>query len=69
MILGIKAREEKRMSQARFPPLTPIESIQAERASISDENLATHVGHIWTGEMEFGNFIWENPVFCGTDKE
>jgi hypothetical protein len=35
----------------------------------TDENLSTNVGHIWTGEMEFGNFIWENPVFCGTDEE
>lgn len=33
-----------------------------------DENISTNVGHIWAGEVEFGNFHWENPVFCGTDE-
>ncbi|MCX8036082.1 MAG: hypothetical protein N3D11_03295 [Candidatus Sumerlaeia bacterium] len=32
----------------------------------TDESLSTNVGHIWSAEVEHGNFIWENPLFYGT---
>jgi len=34
----------------------------------SDESITTNVGHIWSGEVEWGNFKWENPLFCGADE-
>lgn len=35
----------------------------------TDENIPTAVGHIWSGEVECGNFVWENPLYCGTNGE
>ncbi|OPZ19636.1 MAG: hypothetical protein BWZ10_00886 [candidate division BRC1 bacterium ADurb.BinA364] len=35
----------------------------------SDENLTTHVGHIWTAEVANPNYRWENHLFCGTLEE
>jgi hypothetical protein len=34
----------------------------------TDENITTNVGHIWAGEVEAGNFTWENPLYCGTEE-
>jgi len=34
----------------------------------ADENITTNVGHIWTGEVENTHFVWENPLFCGTEE-
>jgi len=33
----------------------------------TDEAVTTNVGHIWSGEIHPGNFVWENPLFCGMD--
>lgn len=35
----------------------------------ADESITTNVGHIWSGEVEYGNFNWENQIFCGTEEE
>jgi hypothetical protein len=33
----------------------------------TDENITTNVGHVWSGEVEIGNFEWENALYYGTD--
>jgi len=35
----------------------------------TDENITTNVGHIWSGEVDNTHFVWENPLFCGTEEQ